>query len=85
MLSTLLALTKPFATQVDPGTVLIGGQPLDHPEGLLVAINKPKGYTCSHSQSEGRLVYELIPQQWLARNPAITSIGRWDPTHAHEL
>ena len=77
-LSALRALTTSRVTQVNTATVLIDGQALDHPEGLLVALNKPKGYTCSHNQSEGKLIYDLIPQQWLARKPGITSVGRWD-------
>jgi 16S rRNA pseudouridine516 synthase len=56
---------------------MINGQALDHPDGLLIALNKPVGYTCSHDEAEGALVYDLVPQQWRRRKPAITTIGRW--------
>jgi 16S rRNA pseudouridine516 synthase len=44
----------------------------------LVLLHKPVGYTCTHSGDEGPTIYELLPPRWLARNPAITSVGRLD-------
>jgi 16S rRNA pseudouridine516 synthase len=58
--------------------VLIDGEPLDHPEGLLLLLNKPLGLVCSHDPREGALVYDLLPERWRARNPQVTSIGRLD-------
>jgi 16S rRNA pseudouridine516 synthase len=64
--------------RVDPDQVRIDGEPLDHPNGLLVLLNKPVGYVCSHDSSEGALIYELLPPRWQARSPQIVSIGRLD-------
>jgi len=68
----------------DPGTkahaadVLVDGQALDHPDGLLLLLHKPLGLVCSHDEREGPNVYNLLPPRWRARNPQITSIGRLD-------
>lgn len=59
-------------------TVLIDGEPPDHPEGLLLLLHKPTGLTCSHDEREGPLIYSLLPERWRARNPVVTSIGRLD-------
>lgn len=58
--------------------VLIDGEPLDHPYGLLLLLNKPLGLVCSHDEREGPRVYDLLPERWRARNPQVTSIGRLD-------
>ena len=58
--------------------VLINGEPLDHPDGLLLVLNKPLGLVCSHDECEGPRVYDLLPERWRARNPQVTSIGRLD-------
>lgn len=54
----------------------MNGQPVECPRGILAVLHKPVGYTCSHDPSEGPLIYDLLPHQWLKRRPAITSIGR---------
>ncbi len=66
------------ATKAHPGDVLVDGQPLDHPEGLLLLLHKPTGLVCSHDEREGPNVYSLLPPRWRARNPQITSVGRLD-------
>jgi 16S rRNA pseudouridine516 synthase len=60
-----------------PERLSVGGQPLDPPPGMVVMLNKPVGVTCSHKEA-GRLVYDLFPQRWLRRNPALSSVGRLD-------
>lgn len=65
-------------TRVDPTAVLVDGEPLDHPDGLLLLLNKPLGLVCSHEMKEGPNVYGLLPQRWQRRNPPVTSIGRLD-------
>lgn len=68
----------------DPGQkvaadgVRVDGEPLDHPDGLLLLLHKPVGLVCSHDAKEGPTVYELLPPRWRRRNPAVTSIGRLD-------
>lgn len=64
--------------RVDAGDVRVDGEPLDHPEGLLLLLNKPAGLVCSHEWREGPNVYSLLPERWRRRNPVITSIGRLD-------
>lgn len=61
-----------------PADVLIDGEPLDHPNGLLLVLHKPLGLVCSHEEREGPNVYSLLPPRWRQRNPVVTSIGRLD-------
>jgi 16S rRNA pseudouridine516 synthase len=67
-----------FGAKADPGDVLVDGEPLDHPDGLLLALNKPLGLVCSHDLREGPNIYSLLPERWRRRNPQVTSIGRLD-------
>lgn len=71
-------LASKHDARVLPELVQVDGSSLEAPEGLLVLFHKPLGYTCTHSADEGPTIYELLPGRWLARNPAITSIGRLD-------
>ncbi|MFM1850775.1 MAG: hypothetical protein RIS54_459 [Verrucomicrobiota bacterium] len=72
------------AAESDPGKkvtaeeVVVDGDPLDHPDGLLLLLHKPLGLVCSHDEREGPNVYSLLPPRWRARNPVVTSIGRLD-------
>lgn len=61
-----------------PGAVRVDGEPLDHPEGLLLLMNKPLGLVCSHELREGPNVYSLLPPRWQRRNPVVTTVGRLD-------
>jgi 16S rRNA pseudouridine516 synthase len=69
--------TKPDC-KVDAHEVLVDGQPLEAPEGLLAMLHKPTGYVCTHADGEGSTIYELLPTRWRRRNPPVTSIGRLD-------
>jgi 16S rRNA pseudouridine516 synthase len=69
---------KKADVRVHPLQVLLAGQPLEAPLGLLARFYKPTGYVCTHADGEGPTIYELLPARWLARNPAVTSIGRLD-------
>jgi 16S rRNA pseudouridine516 synthase len=71
-------VVKDFGAKVKSADVLVDGEPLDHPEGLLLLVHKPTGLVCSHDEREGPNVYSLLPERWRARNPQITSIGRLD-------
>jgi len=55
----------------------IDGRPLDPPAGLVLILNKPLGMTCSHKE-DGALVYDILPERWRRRDPAISTIGRLD-------
>jgi len=72
---------KPAASSDDKavlGSVRVDGEPLEAPAGLLVLFHKPAGCVCSHSESEGQTVFQLLPPRWSARNPPIASVGRLD-------
>lgn len=56
--------------------IKINGEVLDD-ETLLILLNKPQGYICSHNDS-GKLIYSLLPQRYSRRNPKISTIGRLD-------
>jgi len=62
--------------KIDPANLTIDGEPVD-PQLILVMLNKPVGYVCSH-RDEGKLVYELLPERWPRRNPPVTTVGRLD-------
>ena len=64
--------------RVNAGDVRVDGEPLDHPDGLLLLLHKPLGLVCSHDGREGPSVYSLLPERWRRRNPGVTSIGRLD-------
>lgn len=61
-----------------PAAVRVDGEPLDHPEGMLLLMHKPLGLVCSHDLREGPNVYSLLPPRWQRRNPLVTTIGRLD-------
>lgn len=71
-------LADDFGAKADAAVVLVDGQPLDHPDGLLLLLNKPVGLVCSHDEREGPAIYGLFPERWRRRNPPLTSIGRLD-------
>ena len=60
-----------------PTRMEIDGAPLDPVPGLVILLNKPLGMTCSHKE-DGALVYDVLPERWMRRDPAISTIGRLD-------
>ena len=60
-----------------PERMQVDGRPLDPPAGLVLILNKPLGMTCSHKE-DGALVYDVLPERWRRRDPAISTIGRLD-------
>jgi 16S rRNA pseudouridine516 synthase len=60
-----------------PTRMKVGGAALDPIAGLVILLNKPLGMTCSHKE-EGALVYDILPDRWRLRDPAISTIGRLD-------
>jgi 16S rRNA pseudouridine516 synthase len=60
-----------------PDRMAIDGAPLDPPPGLILALHKPLGVTCSLKDS-GPLIYDLLPARWRARDPVISTVGRLD-------
>lgn len=53
------------------------GEPLDPAPPLVIALNKPDGFTCSFDDP-GATVYDLLPPRFSERNPALNSAGRLD-------
>lgn len=66
---------KPDA-KVDADSVTIDNEPIDV-ERVLIMLHKPLGVTCSHKE-EGPLIYDLLPERWRRRNPAVSTVGRLD-------
>jgi 16S rRNA pseudouridine516 synthase len=57
--------------------VRLDGEPLDPAPGLLLALHKPVGYTCS-TRDPGRVVYDLLPPRLRLRDPLVSPVGRLD-------
>ena len=55
----------------------VEGEPLDPLPGLVIAMHKPLGVTCSHDEA-GPLVYDLLSPRWRRRDPPLSSAGRLD-------
>jgi 16S rRNA pseudouridine516 synthase len=74
----LTDVSKRIAVTPDlPARMEIDGEPLDPPQGLVILLHKPLGMTCSHKE-DGALVYDVLPDRWRRRDPAISTIGRLD-------
>lgn len=61
----------------DPSSILVDDEPLDPAQGMILALHKPVGYTCS-TKDTGRLVYDLLPSRYRLRSPVLSSVGRLD-------
>lgn len=57
--------------------IFIDGEPLDPPVGMVIALHKPVGFTCS-TRDPSRLVYDLLPPRFRLRDPALSTVGRLD-------
>ena len=55
----------------------VSNKPLDPLPGLALLMHKPVGVTCSHKE-DAELVYDLLPNRWRLRDPAISTVGRLD-------
>ena len=63
--------------KVPHAAIFIDGEPLDPAPGLVIAMNKPVGYTCS-TRDPSRLVYDLLPPRFRMRDPLLSTVGRLD-------
>lgn len=63
--------------RVEHARVRIAGEALDPPQGMILMLHKPTGYTCSTSDA-GHIVYELVPPRFLRRSPIVSTVGRLD-------
>lgn len=55
----------------------VSNKALDPLPGLALMMHKPVGVTCSHKE-DAELVYDLLPNRWRLREPAISTVGRLD-------
>ena len=62
---------------LDHDNVRVDGEPLDPPQGLMLMLHKPAGYTCS-TKDKGRIVYDLLPERFRLRDPVLSTVGRLD-------
>ena len=60
-----------------PGRLRVDGEALDPLPGMALMLHKPLGVTCSHKEA-GPLVYNLLPDRWRRREPALSTVGRLD-------
>lgn len=67
-----------FDHKVVAADVLLKGQPLEAPDGLLAVFHKPIDAVCTRADGEGTTIYEMLPPRWSIRNPPVTSVGRLD-------
>ncbi|MFT3807035.1 pseudouridine synthase [Arenimonas sp.] len=63
--------------RVAHGDIRVDGEALDPPQGLLIALHKPVGHTCS-TKDPGRVIYDLLPPRFRLRDPALSPVGRLD-------
>ncbi|HLL90328.1 MAG TPA: pseudouridine synthase [Tepidisphaeraceae bacterium] len=63
--------------KVDHGAVRFEGEPLDPPEGMVLMLNKPIGFS-STTSDPGRIVYEFLPGRFGKRKPPLSCVGRLD-------
>ncbi len=66
-----------IATADLPQRMQVAGAAIDPPPPLALILHKPLGVVCSHREA-GRSVYELLPERWRRRTPALSTIGRLD-------
>ena len=71
------AATHVPSTPALAARLTVEGEALDPLPGLVVALHKPLGTTCSHDEA-GPLVYDLLPPRWRRRDPPLSSAGRLD-------
>jgi 16S rRNA pseudouridine516 synthase len=57
--------------------IRVDGEPLDPPQGLVLLLHKPVGYTCS-TRDPGRIVHDLLPPRFRLRSPLLSTVGRLD-------
>jgi 16S rRNA pseudouridine516 synthase len=60
-----------------PKRMKIAGEAVDPIAGMVLLLHKPLGMTCSHKEA-GALVYDVLPERWRRRDPALSTIGRLD-------
>jgi 23S rRNA pseudouridine2605 synthase len=67
---------KELATQVGAGDqVTVDGRPVKTESGIVIALNKPRGYLCTRGDTHERMtIYDLLPAQF----QTLHHVGRLD-------
>jgi 16S rRNA pseudouridine516 synthase len=60
-----------------PARLRVQGEELDPLPGMVLMLHKPLGVTCSRKET-GAMIYELLPERWRVRDPALSTVGRLD-------
>lgn len=69
---------------VEEGRVTFDGEKLDPLYPFTIMLHKPVGYTCSH-KDPAAIVYDLLPERFANRKPALSMIGRLDKYSSGQL
>lgn len=69
---------------VNAGRVRLEDEPLDPLSPFTIMLHKPVGYTCSH-KDPASIVYDLLPERFAARKPALSMVGRLDKYSSGQL
>lgn len=56
----------------------VNDEPLEYVEPIHLAMYKPEGVVCSHSEDEGPSVFDLLPSNFILRRPQLNTVGRLD-------
>ncbi|PKY11655.1 16S rRNA pseudouridine(516) synthase [Acidithiobacillus marinus] len=64
------------SVKVDPASLRVDDEALDHPYPLYVLYHKPLGKVCAHD--DPRAIYQDFPPRWRYRRPSFSSVGRLD-------
>ena len=62
--------------KVDPTKILFKGSSLEHPHGIKILFNKPKGVLCTRLGEDS--IFSYFPDNWVNRRPVVNSAGRLD-------
>lgn len=66
-------------TKVAPSELRVEGEALEYAgEMLHLVMHKPPGVVCTHSDYEGKSVYDLLPTTFGMRKPLLSTVGRLD-------
>lgn len=64
-----------FAVDETKDSITCKNTPVEYKKYIYYVLNKPQGYVCSKDTSEGKSVYELLPNEYKDR---INAVGRLD-------
>lgn len=66
------------------GRVTFDSEKLDPLYPFTIMLHKPEGYTCSH-KDPAAIIYDLLPERFANRKPALSMVGRLDKYSSGQL